>query len=273
MDARGHAGAAHRLAADALHRGALEGTGRQRLPGSDAGGAGQDHGIRERDQDRQRRAPDVRRARLRPRVSIGAHGTRRAHVHHRRRHGAGAAHARRLKDARLETAADPRRLQAEALNARRRGVRMHPVYVKAGTTPATPILFVNEANYAEASKVLDAREQAFVAATGFTPKAGKHLIVQGPDGGIGGILFGIEAADAPVKDHFRVASLVQVLPAGTYRFANTPHDARLAALSFALASYQFTRYRKGEARDVKLVVPDGVDGEDVSRMAEAAFLA
>ena len=150
---------------------------------------------------------------------------------------------------------------------------MHPVYVKAGTTPATPILFVNEANYAEASKVLDAREQAFVTATGFTPKAGRHLIVQGPDGGIGGVLFGIEAADAPVKDHFRVASLVQVLPAGTYRFANTPHDARLAALSFALASYQFTRYRKGEARDVKLVVPDGVDGEDVSRMAEAAFLA
>jgi leucyl aminopeptidase len=150
---------------------------------------------------------------------------------------------------------------------------MHPVYVKAGTTPATPILFVNEANYAEASKVLDAREQAFVTATGFTPKAGRHLIVQGPDGGIGGVLFGIEAADAPVKDQFRAAALVPLLPAGTYRFANTPHDARLAALSFALASYQFTRYRKGEARDVKLVVPDGVDGEDVSRMAEAAFLA
>ena len=150
---------------------------------------------------------------------------------------------------------------------------MHPVYVKAGTTPATPILFVNEANYAQASKVLDAREQAFVKATGFEPKAGKHLIVQGPDGGIGGILFGIEAADAAVKDHFRAAALVPLLPAGTYRFANAPHDARLAALSFALASYQFTRYRKAEAREVKLVVPDGVDGEDLSRMAEAAFLA
>jgi hypothetical protein len=68
---------------------------------------------------------------------------------------------------------------------------MHPVFVKAGSAPATPILFVNEANYAEASKVLDAREAAFVKATGFAPKVGKHLIVQGPDGGIGGILFGI----------------------------------------------------------------------------------
>ena len=150
---------------------------------------------------------------------------------------------------------------------------MHPVYVKAGTTPATPILFVNEANYAQASKVLDAREQAFVTATGFEPKAGRHLIVQGADGGIGGILFGIEAADATVKDHFRAASLVSILPPGTYRFANAPHDARLAALSFALGSYQFTRYRKGEARDVKLVVPDGVDGDDISRVAEAVALA
>ena len=134
---------------------------------------------------------------------------------------------------------------------------MHPVYVKAGTKPATPILFVNDANYAEASKVLDAREQAFVKATGFQPKTGKHLIVQGPDGGIGGILFGIEAADAPVKDHFRAAALVPLLPAGTYRFANAPHDARLAALSFALASYQFTRYRKGEARDVRMFTIGG----------------
>jgi len=150
---------------------------------------------------------------------------------------------------------------------------MHPVYVKAGTTPATPILFVNEANYAQASTVLDAREQAFVKATGFEPKAGRHLIVQGADGGIGGILFGIEAADATVKDHFRAASLVSILPPGTYRFANAPHDARLAALSFALGSYQFTRYRKGEARDVKLVVPDGVDGDDISRVAEAVALA
>ena len=150
---------------------------------------------------------------------------------------------------------------------------MHPVFVKAGSAPATPILFVNEANYAEASKVLDARETAFVKATGFAPKAGKHLIVQGPDGGIGGVLFGIEAADAAVKDLFRPAQLISLLPAGTYRFDNAPHDARLAALSFALGSYQFTRYRKSEPREVKLVVPDGVDGDDLTRIAEGVTLA
>jgi len=149
---------------------------------------------------------------------------------------------------------------------------MHPVYVKAGT-PATPIHFVNEANVDAALKALGGPGAAFARAAGFKPQPGKLLIVPGADGGVGGVLFGIEAADAAVKDYFRPAQLVSLLPAGTYRFANAPHDARLAALAFALGSYQFTRYRKAEARAVTLAVPDGVDGEDLSRIAEAVGLA
>ena len=42
-----------------------------------------------------------------------------------------------------------------------------------------------------------------------------------------------------------------VLPAGTYRFANAPHDARLAALAFALGAYRFTRYRKAKDKAVQ----------------------
>jgi leucyl aminopeptidase len=67
--------------------------------------------------------------------------------------------------------------------------------------------------------------------------------------------------------------LVALLPPGTYRFANAPHDARLAALAFALGAYQFTRYRKAEARNVKLVVPEGVDGDDLTRIVEGVTLA
>jgi len=149
---------------------------------------------------------------------------------------------------------------------------MHPVYVKAGSA-AVPIHFVNEANVAETLKTLGTAAQAFVRAAGFEAKAGKHLMVPGDTGALGAVLFGIEAADAPVKDFFRPAQLVSLLPAGTYRFANAPHDARLAALAFALGSYRFTRYRKAEARAVRLVVPDGVDGEDLSRIAEGVTLA
>jgi leucyl aminopeptidase len=149
---------------------------------------------------------------------------------------------------------------------------MHPVYVKADSA-AVPIHFVNEANAAAALSALPAPAQAFVRAAGFEAKAGKYLPVPGDDGALGAVLFGIEAADAPVKDLFRPGQLVSLLPAGTYRFANAPHDARLAALAFALGSYRFTRYRKAEARAVKLVVPDGVDGDDLTRIAEGVTLA
>ena len=67
--------------------------------------------------------------------------------------------------------------------------------------------------------------------------------------------------------------MATLLPPGTYRFANAPHDARLAALAFALGAYQFTRYRKAEARNVRLVVPDGVDGDDLTRIVEGVTLA
>ena len=87
------------------------------------------------------------------------------------------------------------------------------------------------------------------------------------------MLFGLEDADDPARDLFRPGALPALLPAGTYRFANAPHDARLGALAFALGCYQFARYRKPQARDVRLVVPEGVDGEDLSRIVEAVTLA
>ena len=64
-----------------------------------------------------------------------------------------------------------------------------------------------------------------------------------------------------------------LLPAGVYRFDNTPHDLHLATLAFALGSYRFTRYRKTDAFGVRLVPPDGVDIDAITRMAEAVGLA
>ena len=84
------------------------------------------------------------------------------------------------------------------------------------------------------------RARAFAEAAGFEPKAGRHLLLPGADGGLGGVLFGLETADEPQRDPFLPARLPGLLPAGTYRFANAPHDARLAALAFALGAYRFT---------------------------------
>jgi leucyl aminopeptidase len=149
---------------------------------------------------------------------------------------------------------------------------MHPKFVKADSQ-AVPILFVTTGNFADATKILDARAQAFVGAAGFEPKAGKHLIVPDVQGKLAGVLFGLEAADDPAKDLFRPGALAGLLPEGTYRFANAPHDARLAALAVALGSYQFVRYRKPQERNVRLVVPEDVDGDDLTHVIEGVTLA
>ncbi len=149
---------------------------------------------------------------------------------------------------------------------------MHPIFAKAGE-PSVPILFVTAANFDKAAEIIDDRERAFLRAAGYEPKPGRHLIVPAADGKLAGVLFGLENADDQAKDMFRPGALATLLPPGTYRFANAPHDARLAALAFALGAYQFTRYRKADDRKVRLVVPDGVDGNDLTRIVEGAALA
>ena len=150
---------------------------------------------------------------------------------------------------------------------------MHPIFATAGVGDAVPIWFVHSVNFPEVTKGLGPHEQAFLRAAGFEPKAGRHLLVPAADGRLAGVLFGIEAPDAAVRDPFRPGQLVTLLPPGTYRFGNAPHDTRLAALAFTLGAYQFTRYRKSDERKARLVVPDGVDGDDVSRIAEGVTLA
>ena len=147
----------------------------------------------------------------------------------------------------------------------------HPVFASAGSE-AVPIIFVAAATFDKAIENIDDRERTFVRASGFEPKPGRHLLVPAADGRLAGVLFGVEDADAPAKDLFRPGSLAGLLPAGTYRFANAPHDARLAALAFALDAYRFTRYRKAEAREVRLVVPEGADGDDLARIVEGVTL-
>jgi leucyl aminopeptidase len=86
-------------------------------------------------------------------------------------------------------------------------------------------------------------------------------------------VFAIDESDKPGRDRFACGRLPGLLPAGTYRFAGAVEDARTAAIAFALGAYRFNRYRKSDAADVHLEVPEGVDGEDISRIAEGMFLA
>ncbi len=139
--------------------------------------------------------------------------------------------------------------------------------------PAIPITFVTKSSWEADRAALSPQAARFALANGFAAKPGTCLILPTADGQIAQVLFGLEDEDAKSRDLFRPGSLPGLLPPGVYRFANAPHDARLAALAFALGLYRFGRYRKAEAPDVTLVPPEGVDAADLLRMTAAATLA
>jgi leucyl aminopeptidase len=143
---------------------------------------------------------------------------------------------------------------------------MHPVFV-ARSKAAQPIWFVTPATFPNIVAKLDKGARAYIKTAGYEPRPGRHLLLPS-----GGALFGLEGGKDD-SNAFLPGLLAGVLPAGTYRFANQPHDARLAALAFALGAYHFTRYRKSKDKAVRLVLPDGVDGDDLTRIAEGMTLA
>jgi leucyl aminopeptidase len=148
---------------------------------------------------------------------------------------------------------------------------MDAIFVARGSADAIPIWFVTAQNFADVRTRIGAEACAFADAAGFEPKASRHLLLPGRVG-LGGILFGLEDAGEP-GDPFLPGRLPQHVPDGVYRFANEPHDSRLAALAFALGLYRFSRYRKAEARKIALELPQSLDSDDLQRIVEGVTLA
>ena len=150
---------------------------------------------------------------------------------------------------------------------------MPSVFETAPAASAIPITFATKATWDATCAELPAQARQFALANGFAAKPGACLALPSADGQIAQIVFGLEEKNAKSLDLFRPGLLPGLLPPGVYRFANAPHDTRLAVLAFALGSYRFSRYRKSDAADVRLVPPDGIDAADTTRMADAAALA
>ena len=147
---------------------------------------------------------------------------------------------------------------------------MQSIFGTGASAAAIPIWFVTATTYKDVRERLNAAARAFADAAGFEPKPGQYLALPG-EGGLSGILFGLENGSDP-RDLFLPGRLPQQLPAGVYRFANDPHDARLAALAFALGAYRFTRYHKSEPRKITLDLPQSLDRDDLERVVEAVTL-
>lgn len=113
------------------------------------------------------------------------------------------------------------------------------------------------------------REAAFLKASGFAANEDELKLVPDAAGGLAFAVLGLGKGGDPLAP----ALFSEKLPAGVYRYAMPPFSSALATLAWALGAYRFARYRNKDEPSPKLVVPEGVDGAEVGRIAEGVFLA
>ncbi|WP_082767537.1 leucyl aminopeptidase family protein [Bosea sp. PAMC 26642] len=113
----------------------------------------------------------------------------------------------------------------------------------------------------------------FAEAQGFSARPGQYLILPDATGAMAAVLLGVEPAEARRRDPFAPGRLAALLPVGDYALTGDIDDYGLAALGWLLQGYRFERYRKPAPALARLVVPDGVDGEELSIIAESVGLA
>jgi leucyl aminopeptidase len=133
-----------------------------------------------------------------------------------------------------------------------------------------PITALTKATLEEWRVGAPARLAAWSRSTKFTAAPGSPCLLPGEDGGLQGVLVGIDPDGGP----WSYGGLPAALPEGRYRFDPPPEDreADFAALGWALGTYQFTRYKASDRRFATLVWPKGVRRAAVAGAAEATAL-
>jgi leucyl aminopeptidase len=147
---------------------------------------------------------------------------------------------------------------------------MHPALVRRAKH-ATPLHAVTQKGLKTWLGARGKREQHWLSAAGFAAKTGELLHVPDTSGGVSSIVLGLGKGGDPLA----LAAFSETLGAGTYALGDVPKDTggTNAALAWILGLYAFTRYRRNDRAQPKLVLPEDADGEDASRIADGIFLA
>ena len=121
---------------------------------------------------------------------------------------------------------------------------------------------------------LSAEAFAFASALGFEGKPGQQVLLPGQGGSLAAVLHGVEPTSSRLFDPMAPGKLATTLPKGTYRFADPgPERPDLAALSWLLSGYRFTRYKSSTAEPPRLVAPASVDVAKAERLVRGITLA
>lgn len=147
---------------------------------------------------------------------------------------------------------------------------MHPSLVRRAKH-AVPLHAVAQANLKAWLARRPARESRWLKSAGFAAKNGELALISSADSELAAAVLGLGKGD----DLLALAAFAEFLPPGTYALADVPKgvSGEQAALAWILGTYAFERYRKNTRVHPKLVLPEGTDGEDASRIADGVFLA
>jgi leucyl aminopeptidase len=139
------------------------------------------------------------------------------------------------------------------------------------SSEARPIRTMPVAQYRDWLAAQPAHVRAWLEGSQFEAKAGRSALLPGLGGAPDAALLLLSEPAEP----WDFAALRDRLPAGDWRIeaaADGP-DVGQAALGWALASYRFDRYRKSEAKVVRLALAQDRATERANTIAEAIFLA
>jgi leucyl aminopeptidase len=145
---------------------------------------------------------------------------------------------------------------------------MHPG-LASGSSAAIPLHAVTSRD-ARAWLAKD-KKRRLLSEAGFTGASSQLMPVPDAKGTIRAWALGLGDG----KDCFALALAAEKLPAGAYRLGDVPDfcGGANAALAWLMGVYVFDRYKKKPRTKARLLVPEGVDGHEISRIAENLFLA
>jgi leucyl aminopeptidase len=136
---------------------------------------------------------------------------------------------------------------------------------------ALPIYVVSPKTYDAWLKAQPSLTRNWLKTNKFKAAPGTFCLLPAKDGTLAGVACGTEEK----PDIWSIAHLPVRLPAETYAIQGkfSPHTATQMALGWALASYQFTRYKKGTKTAATLIAPKGCDVRYVKSMSSSVHWA
>ncbi|MEL6686218.1 MAG: leucyl aminopeptidase family protein [Pseudomonadota bacterium] len=121
---------------------------------------------------------------------------------------------------------------------------------------------------------LSPAQSTFAEANGFVGGAGQIVMLPSEDGHLAAILLGCGEVSTDFDKEMRLGQLAARQSGGYYKLAQTPNDwsERLAAISWGMGSYRFTRYLKDTPDVPQLVLDDALDASAIAAAIDATAL-